>query len=104
MIKLPYKDPEVNREYQRVWQHNKKLQGSNFFIEPLMKVTTLQHLEELLELAMNEVITADISVAIRTRLIVQLCNVILKKIEVFNFEKRLNDLEDMINVNTRKTT
>ncbi len=98
---MPYKDPEKQRQYQREYKRLRRVGSCRTPVKLFnpgdpVRIQTARDVLNLLEVVIQEVRVADVDILTRARCLGYLAAIILKAIEVGDFEERLSRLEEIV--------
>jgi hypothetical protein len=100
---MPYRDPEMQRQYQREWQRARRIGAPVRTVRRTLNLRATRTAAEVLDVLgslIDEVLASDQGdIYIKARTVAYLAGVTLKAIETANIEERLAALEERYHVN-----
>jgi len=93
---MPYRDPNRQKEYQREYQRKRRSQVLADSDKPTLefKIETLEDLRQVLAQITFEVMSADLDLGVKGRVIAQLLTVGVRVLEKTDLEQRVERLEE----------
>lgn len=102
---MPFKDPNVRREYIRQYQRERRQGIVKPIVKPIvksdeefkaLKIKTAKDVLDLLEKTLNMVIESETDVLQKARTIAYVAGVTLKAVELGELEERVSELEEQV--------